>query len=95
MEHSAVYNTQAWRELPRSHCAVDLLLGGAAGPCAGKIHHHHVDPDDPYSRTLQVCASHHPKLHAALRSLSRRPKRCTHQHRYDWARRECERRLNS
>jgi hypothetical protein len=95
MEHPQVYNRQAWRELPRNYCAVALLFGDVAGPCRGLIHHHHVDPDNPSSRTVQVCAAHHPKVHAALRSLTPARRRCSHHHRYDWARRECERRLNS
>lgn len=96
MEHTAVYNTQAWRDLPRDYCVVELLLDDAAGPCRGLIHHHHVDPTDPDSRTVQVCAAHHPRIHALLRGVtSSRVRRCTHNHRYDHARRECERRLNA
>ena len=95
MEHRSVYNRQSWRDLPRDYCAVHELLDTAAGPCTGLIHHHHVDPLDPDSRTVQVCAGHHSRIHALLRGLgSSRPRRCTHTHRYDWARRECERRLN-
>ena len=95
MEHTAGYNKAFLRGLPRDYCSVQLLLGDAAGPCGGLIHHHHVDPLDPDSRTTQVCAVHHPKVHAVLRGLStRRERRCTHNHRYDYARRECERRLN-
>jgi hypothetical protein len=96
MEHTAVYNTSAWRDLPRDYCAVRLLLDEAAGPCRGLIHHHHVDPTDPDSRPVQVCAAHHPKVHMILRSLSTvRVRHCTHNHRYDHARRECEARLNA
>ena len=95
MERS-VYNRQAWRDLPRDYCCVEFLLGPAAGACGGLIHHHHVDPTDPDSRTVQVCQRHHPKVHALLRGLSsERVRRCTHNHRYDHARRECERRLNA
>jgi hypothetical protein len=93
-----VYNTAEWRELPRDgECVVAFLFGPAAGSCTdGPNHRHHVDPDDPWSRTVQVCASHHPKLEAALRSLRREPpwRRCTHEHRYPGAREACERRLN-
>ena len=101
MERS-VYNAQHWRDLPRDYCSVDWLLSGAAGPCKGLIHHHHVDPTDPGSRTIQVCNAHHQKIHAVLRGLraldeydSRPWRRCTHNHPYDHARRECERRLNA
>ena len=94
--HRSVYMTRAWRNLPRDYCVADLLLGDAAGPCHGLIHHHHVDPTDPASRTVQVCASHHPRVHSILHGL-RRPaerRRCTHKHRYPGAREACERRLN-
>lgn len=91
----AVYSTQRWRDLPRDYCAISLVLGGAVGPCRGLIHHHHVDPSDPESRTVPVCAGHHSRVHALLRGLgSGTVRRCTHNHRYDHARRECERRLN-
>jgi hypothetical protein len=95
MTHTAVYNTSRWRGLPRDYCIAEYLLGDAAGPCTGLIHHHHVDPTDPDSRTVQVCQAHHPKIHAILRGLAPRRRRCTHNHRYDHARRECERRLNA
>jgi hypothetical protein len=96
-----VYDSQAWRELPRERCIVEVLLGDAAGDCGGLIHRHHVDPDDPNSRTVEVCAVHHPKIHAALRALTensqREWRRCPHgpgAHRYAGAREACERRLN-
>ncbi len=95
MEHTSVYNTRRWRDLPRDYCVVSELLGDFAGPCTGLIHHHHVDPTDPDSRTIQVCASHHPKIHALLRKVTVSTwKHCTHNHRYAHARRDCERRLN-
>ena len=93
MQHPAVYNTQIWRELPRDYCIVEVLLDDAVGPCRGLIHHHHVDPNDPYSRTVQVCASHHPKIHAVLNSLGRK-KRCPHRHPTRAGREACERKLN-
>jgi hypothetical protein len=92
---STVYNTRSWRSLPRDYCVVSELLGDFAGPCRGLIHHHHVDPSDADSRTVQVCSGHHPKIHAVLKGLGRPRRRCTHNHRYDHARRECERRLNA
>lgn len=91
--HTSVYNTRKWRELPRDYCIVDILLGDAAGPCQGLIHHHHVDPADPYSRTVQVCASHHPKLHRVLNSLGRK-RSCPHRHPTRAGREACERKLN-
>ena len=93
MTHTAVYNTRRWRDLPRDYCVVSVLLGDRAGHCSGLIHHHHVDPFDPDSRTLQVCASHHPKIHAVLRKLDGR-RRCPHRHTSRAGREACERRLN-
>lgn len=91
----AVYNTQAWRQLPRDYCAVSYLLDGAAGPCRGLIHHHHVDPTDPDSRTVQVCAAHHSRVHALLRRLTgRSERRCSHRHPTRLGREACERKLN-
>ena len=56
------------------------------------------DPEDPESRTIQVCNSHHQRLHAALRALltPSEPewKTCTHKHRYPEGKAACERRLN-
>jgi hypothetical protein len=89
------YNSQAWRRLPRETCRIAELFGELVGPCSGPIHRHHVDPEDPDCRTIQVCQTHHPTLHAALRNLTRdrTRRRCNHQHRYDHARRECEERI--
>lgn len=95
--HRAVYNTQHWRDLPRDgDCVVSFLFGKHAGPCRGLTAHHHVDPDDPLSRTVLVCARHHRHLETALKHLDRTPtwKRCRHDHRYDHGRRECEAKLN-
>lgn len=98
--HATVYSKREWRELPRDgECVVGFLFAEAVGPCDGAIHRHHVDPDDPTSRSVQVCARHHPALQAALRRLARPPawKRCPHKpgtHRYRIGREACERRLN-
>jgi hypothetical protein len=93
MERSA-YNSRSWRNLPRDYCAVNLLLGDTAGPCRGLIHHHHTDPLDPESRTVQVCNAHHQRIHTVLRGLEKRVRRCTHRHPYPGGREACERRLN-
>lgn len=100
--HRAVYNTRIWRELPRDgECVSEFLFGDAAGPCAGLIHRHHVDPDDPYSRTYQACAAHHVAIETFLRRLRSRAdrvlrrRRCRHAHRYPGAREQCERQLNA
>jgi len=96
MERTA-YDRASWRELPRDgDCAVAFLLGGVVGSCHGLMHRHHVDPDDPDSRSFQVCAGHHPRLQSLLRSLDRGPRRrrCPHPHRTPEAREACERRLN-
>ena len=93
--HRSVYQTAEWRGLPRDYCIVSFLLDGAAGPCRGLIHHHHVNPSDPDSRTVQVCAAHHPRIHSVLRSLSSSSyRRCTHRHTSREAREACERKLN-
>lgn len=95
-----VYDSQAWRELPRDgECVVAYLFGDLAGECKGLTHRHHVVPDDPGSRSIQVCVRHHNRMHAALRRLLDGPewRRCPHKpgvHRYPGAREECERRLN-
>ena len=95
MAHTAVYSTRAWRALPRDYCLVELLLGAAAGPCAGLIHRHHVDPEDPDSRSIACCQGHHSRLHVALRMLERDQRRiCRRQHRTRESREACERRLN-
>jgi hypothetical protein len=97
MEKTA-YQTARWRELPRSHCLVEVLFGDAAGPCSGLIHRHHVDPEDALSRTFECCAGHHPTVHAALRVILHPTwRRCPHKpgtHRYPGAREACERNLN-
>jgi hypothetical protein len=95
-----VYDKREFRNLPRKQCAVSLLFGETVGPCRGLIHRHHVNPEDPSSRTIEVCNSHHQRLHAALRALSApesewRP--CPHRpgtHRYPGAKEACERALN-
>jgi len=94
MAHTAVYSTRVWRELPRDYCAVELLLGAAAGPCSGSIHRHHIDPADPHSRTLPACQGHHGRLHVVVRLLERGRRRCPHPHRTRESREACERRLN-
>ena len=96
MERQA-YDKRSFRRLPREQCAASLLFGEIIGPCRGLIHRHHVDPDDPNSRTVEVCNAHHQSLHAALRALSgpeKEWKRCRHIHRSAEARQSCERRLN-
>jgi hypothetical protein len=96
-----VYDRRAFRNLPREDCTLTYLFGDAAGECGGLIHLHHVDPSDPDSRLLPVCARHHTRLHAALRALltpsETEWKVCPHRpgtHRYPGAKEECERRLN-
>ena len=96
MERTA-YDKRSFRRLPRERCVVADLFGPAVGECAGYIHRHHVDPADPYSRTLEVCNGHHQRLHAALRHLEapeRAWKRCHHRHSTREGREACERRLN-
>lgn len=96
---ATVYNRTAWRALPRTRCLVEALFGDAAGPCRGRIHRHHVDPSDPYSRTIEVCGGHHGRVEAILRRLragqEEERRGCPHRpgtHRYPHAKRECDRR---
>lgn len=98
-----VYDAQRWRDLPRTSCVAEVLFGEAAGPCGGRIDRHHVDKDDPESRTVEVCVVHHPILEAILDRLRAHAapettwKRCPHKpgtHRYPGAREACERQLN-
>lgn len=99
MEKTA-YDRQDWRELPRDgECVVSFLFGEVVGDCHGRIDRHHVDPNDPDSRSFQVCARHHPKVQAILRRLLKLPKwrRCPHKpgtHRYRSGLEACERQLN-
>ncbi len=80
-------------------CTVSRLFGGDCHPV---LHAHHVIPVSdggaPYEldNLLTACASHHPMLEAMRRYVlrKRQPRRCRHNHRYDHARRECERRLS-
>jgi hypothetical protein len=94
-----VYDKRSFRNLPRERCEVEYLFGVGVGPCKGLIHLHHTDPEDPDSRTIQVCNSHQPRLHAALRELltPTEPewRTCNHRHKYAWAKEECERKLNA
>ena len=92
-----VYDKRSFRRLPREQCAVSLLFGPMVGECRGLVHRHHVDPDDPDSRTIETCARHHTRLHAALRALTDSEtgwKRCSHRHTTPEGRAACERRLN-
>jgi hypothetical protein len=93
-----LYDTRAWRALPREGvCAVHTLTGDA---CKGSLAYHHVQPvarggeDGPL---VLLCARHHPVVEALARRLSGW-KRCPHRpgtHRYPGAKEACERSLNS
>jgi hypothetical protein len=92
-----VYDTAAFRALPREHCIIHELLGTE---CEGAIARHHVHPlaagGDPQGRTVPVCAVHHPQLEALARRVYGTPewKRCPHFHPTQAGREACERRLN-
>ena len=100
-----VYDVQRWRDLPRTNCIIEVLFGDVAGPCGDRIDRHHIDKNDPESRTVEVCLVHHPTLEAFLDALlvgkaAAKPlwKKCPHgrgAHRYPGAREECERKLNA
>lgn len=103
MPVSTLYDTQPWRELrsrllPGASCS----LSGLAGECLGDLHVHHVTPLSeggeafPRENELVVlCARHHRLIHAWRRKQEPKRKSCPHNHRYEWARSECERRLNA
>ena len=82
-----------------SRCTVQRLIGGRCHPT---LDVHHLEPvaeggaEFDLDNLVTVCHSHHPRLEALRRYLLRKPewRRCRHDHRYDYARRECERRLN-
>lgn len=99
-----VYDVQRWRDLPRNSCIAEVLFGEAAGPCGDRIDRHHVDKDDPESRTVEICVVHHPILEAILDRLRQHRLRasgwkpCPHRpgtHRYPEGKEACERRLNA
>lgn len=101
----SLYSSPAWAEaraaaLDRDghRCTVARLLGGE---CADRLDVHHVIPvreggawyDD--DNLITVCQSHHPMVESIRRQIlhKRGVRKCPHDHRYDHARRECERRL--
>lgn len=102
-----LYRTPEWAEardaaLERDgrRCTVARLLGG---PCHRTLDVHHLTPvaegGDPFDldNLVTACHRHHPMLERMRRYLLRAQarRRCGHAHRYDHARRECERRLNA
>lgn len=92
-----IYDTAAFRALPRERCAVEELIGGT---CSGEIALHHVHPlslgGEVDGRLVPCCAAHHPMLEALARRVYGLPqyRRCPHRHVTREAREACERRLN-
>jgi hypothetical protein len=92
-----IYDTSAFRSLPRERCAVHELIGT---DCAGPISRHHVHPvalgGGELGRTVQCCSRHHPMLEALARRAYGAPgyRRCPHAHPTQEGRLACERRLN-
>jgi hypothetical protein len=93
-----IYDTVAFRALPRERCIVHELFGA---DCAGAIARHHVHPvslggpeDGP---TVECCARHHTMLEALARRVYGVPeyRRCPHAHRTQEGRLACEQRLNA
>ncbi len=104
MDWQELYISPEWHavrdaalERDGSVCTVARLLGG---DCSPLLHVHHLDRRPELALELDnvatTCARHHPMWEAVRRSvLARRAPRvapCRHRHRYDHARRECERR---
>jgi len=95
-----VYDTAAFRALPRERCVIHELLGTE---CRGPVARHHVHPvelgGDPEGRTVECCARHHPMLEALARRVYSHeqtyPRRCPHYHPTRAGREACERRLNA
>lgn len=88
------------RILARDRGCSGRFLGGK---CSRIIDVHHIVPreeggTDADDNLMALCHRHHPMLESIRRAILRRrqtqPKRCTHEHRYPWARAACERRLN-
>lgn len=101
---TTLYDTSRWRAYRSRVLADDAECAFAriAGGCSGALHVHHIDPVSeggaPFPTEdgrLVLCAAHHSWLHGWMRRKQPKWKRCTHNHRYAYARRDCERRLNS
>jgi hypothetical protein len=99
-----LYDTSRWRDLRSRALAqgASCQLSGLAGECLGPLHVHHRQPvsegGSPFPRENELdvlCARHHRLVHAWRRKQEPQRKRCPHNHRYEWARQECERRLNA
>jgi hypothetical protein len=98
---TALYHTSRWRQLRARILERDnrRCLFHRLGGCQGPLHVHHLTPVTAGGNTLDenhletVCQRHHPMLEAVQRRSSQW-RRCPHKHRYQWARVECERRLN-
>lgn len=102
------YDSAEWREFAAGirerdghRCTVAQFLGGQ---CSGPLHVNHIrprrtHPDLQFDPTNcgTACASHHPQWEKLAKALlahqERQRPRCTHSHRYAWAREECERRM--
>jgi hypothetical protein len=99
-----LYDSHAWRKYRSSVLAEDAECAFAhlAGECQGALGVHHVKPlsegGDPFPRDKDgvaiLCARHHTLLHHWRKKQAPQWRRCTHNHRYAWAREECEARLN-
>lgn len=93
-----VYDSPAWQQTRTRVLQRDPdCLFRNLGDCQGTLHVHHIqplreqgDPLDEHNLAV-VCARHHRILEGVQRRAWRR---CQHQHRYAFARLECERRLN-
>jgi len=83
-----------------NRCTVGVLFG-IEDQCSDIMDVHHRLPrrwggTNEEDNLYAVCRSHHMRLEGILRRMRKEqePKKCTHRHRYDHARRECERRMN-
>jgi hypothetical protein len=94
---------ETWESIRERIIARDRGCSGRflGGRCSAVIDVHHITPreeggTDEDENLMALCHTHHPQLESLRREILRRraPKRCNHDHRYPWAREECERRLN-
>ena len=92
-----------WENIRQRIIARDRGCSGRflGGECSPVIDVHHIVPVDEGggnedSNLMALCHTHHPHLEAMRKQILRRRgwKTCTHEHRYPWAKAECERRLN-
>lgn len=101
---ATLYGTHRWRNYRSLVLADDAECAFArlAGNCRGALHVHHIHPVSQGGPEIPdedgvvvLCNRHHALLHSWIRRQEPQYKTCPHNHRYAWAREQCERRLNA